>query len=85
MTKECEKAPSNVVSLNTVRQKRDRCVSVEDVLDTAIREHGGTKSIIILSEGYDGIIRTTYSYESSLEMLGILEVAKSDILDLMRS
>lgn len=73
-----------MIDFEEAKQKHSRGVSVKDVLESALETVDDTESIVIVSKTKDGEVLTGFSWESSLESLGMLEIGKADILNLMQ-
>lgn len=66
------------------KQKKDRGVSVKDVINSTLNISDDIESIVIVSKHKDGTVYTGFSWESSLESLGMLEVGRDRILSVMQ-
>ena len=67
------------------KQHKERGMSVKDVLENALKESSETESIVIVRNMKNSDVQTSFSWESSLEALGMLEVAKADIVGYMEN
>lgn len=67
------------------KQHKERGMSVKDVLESALKYSNETESIVIVRKMKNGDIPTSFSWESSLEALGMLEVAKIDVIGYMET
>lgn len=67
------------------KQKKERGMTVKDTLEKALKESNETESIVIVRKMKNGDIPTSFSWESSLEALGMLEVGKADIVSYMET
>lgn len=67
------------------KQHKERGMSVKDVLENALKESSQTESIVIVRKMKNSDVPTSFSWESSLESLGMLEVAKADIVGYMET
>lgn len=67
------------------KQHKERGMSVKDVLENALKESSETDSIVIVRNMKNGGVPTSFSWESSLEALGMLEIAKADIVGYMET
>lgn len=65
------------------KQKRERGVSVKEVLDS-VEELDDVESVVIVAKRKGGEVETYYSWDSSLEALGMLSVGKTDVLNSMK-
>ena len=67
------------------KQHKERGMSVKDVLESALKYSNETESIVIVRKMKNGDIPTSFSWESSLEALVMLEVAKIDVIGYMET
>jgi len=67
------------------KQHKERGMSVKDILEKALKESGETESIVIVRKMNNSDVPTSFSWESSLEALGMLEIAKADIISYMET
>lgn len=67
------------------KQHKERGMSVKDVLESALKESANTESIVIVRKMKNSDVPTSFSWESSLEALGMLEIAKADIVGYMET
>lgn len=67
------------------KQHKERGMSVKDVLENALKESANTESIVIVRNMKNSDVQTSFSWESSLEALGMLEIAKADIVGYMET
>lgn len=65
------------------KQHKERGMSVKDVLENALKYSSETESIVIVRNMKNSDVQTSFSWESSLEALGMLEIAKADIVGYM--
>lgn len=56
-------------------------VTPAEILGTAFAESGNCQSVIVVALGTNGAVTVTYSDESSLKLLGMIELARIDILE----
>lgn len=73
------------MNLEEARQKKQRGVTVKELLDQNLGLLDQIESIVIVTQLKDGSIGTGYSYHNSLEALGMLSVAETDVKDSMRA
>lgn len=73
------------MDFNEAKQKKERGVSVKDVIKQALEEADNIETIVLVACLKNGDVETAYSWESSLEAIGMLEVGKTDILNFMES
>lgn len=67
------------------KQHKERGMSVKDVLENALKYSSETESIVIVRNMKNSDVQTSFSWESSLEALGMLEIAKADIVGYMET
>ena len=67
------------------KQHKERGMSVKDVLENALKYSSETESIVIVRNMKSSDVQTSFSWESSLEALGMLEIAKADIVGYMET
>lgn len=67
------------------KQHKERGMSVKDVLESALKCSSETESIVIVRKMKNNDVITSFSWESSLEALGMLEVSKTDIVGYMET
>ena len=65
------------------KQHKERGMSVKDVLENALKYSSETESIVIVRNMKNSDVQTSFSWESTLEALGMLEIAKADIVGYM--
>lgn len=63
-----------------LKRQKDRGMSNNDFFDNSKRELIDSKAIVIVALSENGFITTYRTTESSLETLGMLEVAKNQLL-----
>lgn len=69
---------SNVVNLHKP------AISIDDVLDSVIAGRDEISDLIVITLDRDDRIKFGHTDKNSVELLGLLEVCKSHILDSMR-
>jgi hypothetical protein len=72
-----------MIDFEEERQRKERGVTVKDLLNSALVNADDTESIVIVSKLKDGSVYTGFSWESSLESLGMLDIGKIQIIDEM--
>lgn len=72
------------MDIKSYKQKKERGVSVEDVIQSFSGKHGDYDSIIIVAKCSDGNIDIAYSTANDAELVGLLEVAKSELVECIR-
>ena len=65
------------------KQHKERGMSVKDVLENALKESKDTHSVLVVRLMNNDDVPTSFSWESSLEGLGMLEIARKNIVDYM--
>lgn len=74
------------MEFNEAFQRKERGVSVKQIIESALAQSGEIDSIALVARHEDGIIRTSYSVkEGGLELLGMLEVSKDQVLETMKA
>lgn len=73
-----------MIDFEEAKQKHQRGVTVKELLQSALEHADDTESIVIVSKQKDGTVLTGFSWESSLESLGMLDIGKMQIIDEMR-
>lgn len=68
--------------IKTHKQKKERGASVKDVIDS-LREFGGIDSIAVVVKYDDDHIDTAFSGDSTAELIGMLEVAKIELVEMI--
>lgn len=63
-----------------LKRQKDRGMSNNDFFDNSKRELIDSRAIVIVALSENGFITTYRTTESSLETLGMLEVAKNQLL-----
>ena len=70
-----------MIDFEEEKQRKERGVTVKGLLNNALNNAEDTESIVIVSKQKDGVVFTGYSWESSLESLGMLDIAKIQIIE----
>lgn len=73
-----------MIDFKEEKQRKERGVTVKDLLNSALYNASDTESIVIVTKLKDGTVLTGFSWESSLESLGMLDIGKSTILSQMQ-
>lgn len=63
------------------KSSKERGASVKEILEENLTASKNYESVLVISLDKDGEVNLGYSYESSLQALGMLEVAKNYILN----
>lgn len=69
------------MELKSIRESKERGMSVQEAIDYAQEHELETTEIIIMAVDKEGNIKTAYSTESLTTMLGVMEQTKHMILD----
>lgn len=80
MTSLCKIRKGELVEFKELKRQKDRGMSNNDFFDNSKRELIDSKAIVIVALSENGFITTYRTTESSLETLGMLEVAKNQLL-----
>lgn len=73
------------MEFNEAFQRKERGVSVKQIIESALAQSGEIDSIVLVARHNDEIIHTSYSVkEGGLELLGMLEVSKNQVLETMK-
>lgn len=73
------------MEFNEAFQRKERGVSVKQILENALAQSDEMDSIALVARHKDGFIRTSYSVkEGGLELLGMLEVSRDQVLEIMK-
>lgn len=72
-----------MINFEEEKQRKERGVTVKDLLNSALENADDTESIVIVSKSKDGLVLTGYSWESSLESLGMLDIGRTQIIEEM--
>lgn len=73
-----------MINFEDAKQKKERGVSVKELLENRLKQTDEFESIVIVGKHKDGTIYTGYSWDNSLEALGMLDIAKIDVTEAMR-
>ena len=63
------------------KSSKERGASVKEILEENLTASKNYESVLVISLDKDGEVNLGYSYESSLQVLGMLEIAKNYILN----
>lgn len=69
-----------IENFNDFKQSKERGVSVKETLQDALSRSHEIDTIVIISKMKNKTVETAYSWDSSLEALGMVEVGKQGIL-----
>ena len=73
------------MEFNEAFQRKERGVSVKQILENALAQSDEIDSIALVARHKDGFIRTSYSVkDGGLELLGMLEVSRDQVLEIMK-
>lgn len=70
----------NKIDINERRQEQERGVSVKGLLKEILAEADDLESVVIIAQNREKEILVGFSTDNTMETLGFLEVAKSEIL-----
>ena len=68
------------INFKEKQERRDRGISVNDIVDYINKKKNNIDSIIVLATHKDGEIQASYSLDNDVEAIGILEIAKTELL-----
>ena len=72
-----------VIDFSEKKSSLDRGASVKEILEENLEASHNYTSVLVVSLDKDGEINLGYSWESSLQALGMLDVAKNYILNVI--
>lgn len=73
----------NTIDFSEKKSSLERGASVKEILEENLEASHNYTSVLVISLDKDGEINLGYSWESSLQALGMLEVAKNYILNVI--
>lgn len=74
------------MEFNEAFQRKERGVSVKQIIESTLAQSDEIDSIALVARHKDGIIHTSYSVkDGGLELLGMLEVSKDQVLETMKN
>ena len=73
----------NTIDFSEKKSSLERGASVKEILEENIEASHNYTSVLVVSLDKDGEINLSYSWESSLQALGMLDVAKNYILNVI--
>ena len=73
----------NTIDFSEKKSSLERGASVKEILEENIEASQNYTSVVVVSLDKDGEINLGYSWESSLQALGMLDVAKNYILNVI--
>ena len=73
----------NTIDSSGKKSSLERGASVKEILEENLEASHNYTSVLVVSLDKDGEINLGYSWESSLQALGMLEVAKNYILNVL--
>lgn len=65
------------------KEKDSRGVSVKDILSNSLARADELETVVVVGLKKDKVVEVGYSWENSLETLGMLDVAKLEIIEVM--
>lgn len=71
------------IDFSEKKSSLERGASVKEILEENLEASNNYTSVLVVSLDKDGEINLGYSWESSLQALGMLEVAKNYILNVI--
>lgn len=71
----------NAVDFKEVKRKNERGMSNNEFFDNSKKALIDSKTVVIVALSEEGIITTYRTSDSQLEALGMIEVAKNQLLD----
>lgn len=71
------------INFSEKKSSLERGASVKEILEENLEASNNYVSVLVVSLDKDGEINLGYSWESSLQALGMLEVAKNYILNVI--
>lgn len=73
----------NTIDFSEKKSSLERGASVKDILEQNLEASNNYTSVLVVSLDKDGEINLGYSWDSSLQALGMLDVAKNYILNVI--
>lgn len=73
----------NTIDFSEKKSSLERGASVKEILEENLGASHNYASVLVVSLDKDGEINLGYSWESSLQALGMLDVAKNYILNVI--
>ena len=73
----------NTIDFSEKKSSLERGAFVKEILEENLEASHNYTSVLVVSLDKDGEINLGYSWESSLQALGMLEVAKNYILNVL--
>lgn len=74
---------SEVITIDELAQNKERGVGCRGILKAELNTVSNMESVVIVSLNKENQINVSYSRNSSLEALGMLDIAKAILLDEM--
>ena len=71
----------NTIDFSEKKSSLERGASVKEILEENLEASPNYSSVLVISLDKNGEVNLGYSWESSLQALGMLEVAKNYILN----
>lgn len=72
-----------IINFEAARQEKERGIGCRGILQVELDTVANTESIVIVTLTKDNKVNVSYSSNSSLEALGMLDVAKTVLFDEM--
>lgn len=73
----------NMIDFSERKSSLERGASVKEILEENLEASHDYTSVLVVSLDKDGVTNLGYSWESSLQALGMLDVAKNYILNVI--
>ena len=73
----------NVIDVSERKSSLERGASVKEILEENLEASHDYTSVLVVSLDKDGVVNLGYSWDSSLQALGMLDVAKNYILNVI--
>lgn len=73
----------NIIDISERKSSLERGASVKEILEENLEASHDYTSVLVVSLDKDGVVNLGYSWDSSLQALGMLDVAKNYILNVI--
>lgn len=73
----------NIIDVSERKSSLERGASVKEILEENLEASHDYTSVLVVSLDKDGVVNLGYSWDSSLQALGMLDVAKNYILNVI--
>lgn len=71
------------MDIKSYKQKKERGLSVRQVIESALNDADQLDSIVIVTKYDDGNIATGYSGDNNIELTGLCEFVKTELVELI--